>query len=366
VPDHHREDSRIGAGAVTAQVSPAVSIVDCDVHEVLPSVEALFPHLSPAWQQHITRYEWKGVGQGYPYGAPAGGYRLDTKGGDGPAGSSLEAMRAQLLDAEGVSVAILNGFFHLSSSDGWYELMVALASAYNDWQIEQWLDREPRLRGSVHVVAHDPAAAAREIDRVGEHPQVVQVFLPASVSREYGDPFYRPIFEAAVRRGLAVALHHGEQTRTVLGYPRYFVEWHTAIPHAHMCQLTSLVCNGVFDQLPDLKVVILEAGCTWMPHLMWRLDQQYRELRSEVPWVRRLPSEHLRACVRMVTHPMEDISARQLVQVVDMVGSEEMFLFASDYPHWDYDSPHSALPSPLPEALKQAILGGNALRTYRL
>ena len=145
------------------------------------------------------------------------------------------------------------------------------------------LEREPRLCGSVQSPP-SPEHAAREIDRVAEHPRVVQVILPNFTKREWGDPRYRPIWEAAVRNGLVVTFHHSMATETLLGWPRYYIEWHTmAAPQAAQNQVMSLIVNGVFDRFPELKVTMCEAGVTWIHWLMWRLDQQYRELRANVP-----------------------------------------------------------------------------------
>jgi predicted TIM-barrel fold metal-dependent hydrolase len=348
-------------------VDPKTAVIDVDVHEQFQSVKDLLPYLDPHWQRYIVQYNWSGMPKESPYGVPApgGNTRLDWKPDGGVVrASTVELMREQLLEGEGVSLAILNGMFHLSSLSGWFEFAAALASAYNDWQIEHWLEREPRLRGSVHVTANDPAGAAREIDRVAAHPQIVQVFLPTVTDRQYGDPFYRPIFEAAARNDLVVTLHHGSETRTALGYPRYFIEWHSAIPHANMCQLTSLVFNGLFDALPELKVVVLETGGTWIPHYMWRLDQQYRGLRLEVPWVKRLPSEHIRDNVRVATQPFDELSKTHFEQLIDMMGSDEMLMVSTDYPHFDADSPTKNLPAGLSDDLLQKIRFRNALATY--
>lgn len=96
--------------------------------------------------------------------------------------------------------------------------------------------------------------AAREIDRLAEHPDVVQVFLPLINERQYGDPFYRPIFEAAAPNDLAVGFHHGSGTTTILGHPRNYIEWHTlAAPQSAMGQLTSLLFKGVSDLFRELR-----------------------------------------------------------------------------------------------------------------
>src|SRR5262249_59918509 len=100
---------------------------------------------------------------------------------------------------------------------------------------------------------------------VAENPRMVRVSLPIVSDEEYGDPFYRPIFEAAARNRLAVAFHHGQATRSGVGYPRYYVEWHTlAPPQGSVSQLVSLIANGVFDRYEGLKVVFLETGVAWV------------------------------------------------------------------------------------------------------
>ena len=347
-------------------------LVDTDVHEVMPTADVLKPYLAPEWHRFMKYGPV--LGSGLPHAQPnQQAYRAEWQqgGGDTPdrtfyglAGHNIDLLRKDLLVGEKVSVAILNGFYYYSAQQGWYEQAAAMASAYNDWQIEHWLEQEPRLRGSVHVVAHNPEQAAREIDRVGSHPQIVQVFLPVVHDREYGDPRYHPIYEAAVRNNLVLALHFGTNTQTPLGWMRYFTEWHTlAAPTVSCSQVVSLVCNGVIDKFPELKVVVLEAGTFWVPWLMRRLDIHYKEFRSEIPWVKRLPSEHIRDNFRFATQPLEGTAA-ELQTLCELVESDRMFMFATDYPHFDADSADAVLPKSLPEELRFRIRCRNAIETY--
>jgi uncharacterized protein len=349
--------------------SEATGVIDVDVHEYYRKITDLLPYLEDKWHRFITEYGWPGISSSWPYVVPTvgGSMRADARPADGGvAGSELGMMRKQLLDPFRIEHAMLTGNFHVGSMEGWYDLATPLASAYNDWLIDIWLSRDARLHGSIQVAVQDPVGAAREIDRVGGHPQMAQVFLPMNVGPRagYGDPQYRPIFEAATRNHLAVTLHHGRMTKTLFGYPNYFIEWHTSVPHAGMCHVISLVCAGVFAEFPELKVIVLETGYSWLPHLMWRLDQQYKGLRVEVPWLKRLPSEYMRDQLRISTQPAEDIELKHFLQLIDMMGSDRMLVFSTDYPHFDFDSPLRSLPPGLPPDLKQKILFDNAAETY--
>jgi predicted TIM-barrel fold metal-dependent hydrolase len=342
-------------------------IVDVDVHE-RAALEELVPYLQPQWRRYITEYGWQPE-RLLPYAQPtAGGLdRADAKLPDGrPGGSDLGLVRAQLLDLYDIDTAILTGWLNASAlGAGWPEFKTALMSAYNDWQVQTWLERDSRLVGSVHVNAHDPAGAAREIDRMGPHPRIVQAMLYVG-DRPFGDPFYEPLFAAAARQGLVVGIHHSENSPTALGHHRRVAEWHTLVSQVFMSQTVSLVFNGVFDRHPELRVTMIEGGFSWVPHIMWRSDQQWRELRSEVPWLRRPPSEVIREHVRFATQPIEEMTARQLLGLIEQMESDELILFSSDYPHWDFDSPLHSLPSGLPQELMRRILADNARAVYSL
>ncbi|WP_191567318.1 amidohydrolase family protein [Metabacillus idriensis] len=343
------------------------SIIDTDIHESIPYKD-LLPYLDDPWHHYIKNANWIQE-KHLPYTQPtvAGVNRADAILPDGrPAGSDLAFMQKQLLDADNVEYGILGGALDPSPSSmhGWYEMGTALATAYNNCQIENWLEKDDRLYGSVQIMAHDPQLAAREIDRVGQHPKIVQVLLPID-NYMWGDPYYHPIFEAAERNDLVIAMHHNEPPVYYGKFPRYFIEWHSLIQGAHMNMMVNLVFNGVFDKFPNLKCLLIEAGFTHVPHLMKKMDQQYKELRFEVPWVKRKPSEIVREHMLFTTQPMEEMTKRELMQYIDQMGSDEMICFSTDYPHWDYDSPHEAMPKGLDDNLLEKIFSENARKMYK-
>jgi predicted TIM-barrel fold metal-dependent hydrolase len=100
--------------------------------------------------------------------------------------------------------------------------------------------------------------------------------------------------------------------------------------------------------------------------MLWRLDSYWKALRSEVPWVKRPPSEYVRDHVRLGTQPLErPDDDRHLLQLFEMMDAENILMFSSDYPHWDFDSPTRAFPK-LPERMHERIFEGNARDLYGL
>jgi uncharacterized protein len=344
-------------------------VIDVDIHEAFKSIKDLVPYLEEPWRDLLDRGHWKGFTQPFIYWASGGGNRADSKPDDGgPEGSDYDLMREQLLDSFDIEKAVLTGYFYPAMmGDMQVEFASALASAYNDYQIEEWLDKDERFRGSVHVAPQNPQAAAREIDRVGPHPRMAQVMLPVGgPSRAYGDPFFFPIFEAAQRNGLVIATHHTVFVEGAFGMGRYYIERHMLIPQGSMAQIISLACGGVFDRFPELKLIVLEGGFTWLPHLLRRMDREYKSLRQEVPWVKKLPSHHIvrDGRLKLATQPLEDLTADEWMKFIELIGSEEVLAFATDYPHFDFDSPTRALPSGIPKETRQKIFHDNAQSLY--
>ncbi|HEV7215107.1 MAG TPA: amidohydrolase family protein [Chloroflexota bacterium] len=353
------------AGAVDVRAA----LIDCDVHNTVPSVEALLPYLSPYWVEHIQQSVFKGVNETYyPKNAPLVA-RPGSVPEHGPAGASLTLLREQLLDPLGVEYAILACLYAIDSLHN-PEAAVAFASAVNDWQIAEWLDKEPRLRASVVVPVQLPELAAREIDRVGGHPGFVQVLLPVRSAHPYGSRLYRPMWEAIARHNLVAGLHFGGAPGNPpfpSGWPSYFFEEYAGMAQVFQSQLTSIISEGVFDLFPEQRVALLESGFTWLPAFMWRFDKEWRNLRLLVPWVKRAPSAYIREHVRLTIQPLDAPPTREeLLDAIEQLGSDDLLLFASDYPHGHVDTLEDALPTALPAELKRRIMDDNARTLYRL
>lgn len=342
-------------------------IIDTDVHESFSSLKDLVPYLPEPYKSWIANGAWRGFSQPFAYTSPGNGNRADVKSADGSASvSDYRLMRDQLLDPYKLTHAVLTGYFYPTGLKLQYGLATALASAYNDYVLEHWISKDRRFIGSVQINARDPEAAAREIDRMAAHPQIRQVMLPVVDDIAYGHPMYRPIFAAAERNKMMVAFHHTTFAQGPYGMGLHYMERHCLIPISLMPQVISLIANGVFDAYPNLRFMILEGGFSWLPHVMWRMDREYRQGRVEIPWVKKLPSQHCRERLRLSTQPTEDISGEDWMKLIDLMGTDDLLVFSTDYPHFDFDDPNAAIPRSLLAGTRDKILWKNAAQFYGL
>jgi predicted TIM-barrel fold metal-dependent hydrolase len=363
---------------------PVLTTVDCDVHPHLSDgLKTLAPYLSKEWRRRLlggASLGWAkevyasqlALPKNDMYINPVGSMRRDAFPEDGAVpGSDPELMVRQLLDGCDIDRAVLIGgnVFGLGAlADP--DAAAAIASAHNSWLGEYWLDHDRRFRGALAVSPHDAQLAVAEIERMADRAGIVQVFLPLT-NVLMGDRRYYPIYAAAQHYGLPVSLHPNSvdgiyQKAPALagGVPTYYVEWHAALTQVFQANLISLVCNGVFERFPGLKIVIAEGGVAWLPDVMWRLDKNWQALRDEVPWVKRLPSEYIFDNVRFTTQPfLEPRKREHLEAMLDIVNAERTMLFSSDYPHWDFDDPMRAL-NLVPQPARSRIRAGNAVELY--
>lgn len=328
-------------------------IIDCDVHQNFAGTE-LTERLPRAFREP----GWNLPPNLLP--SPIGVLRSDAAPAGGPPGSCPQKMIEQHLEPFGIARAILTGSGVLSvGTHPNVHFAAAVARAYNEQLVERWLNADPRFYGSILITPQDPEAAVQEIHRWADHPRMVQTIMTSATRIPLGQKCYWPIYEAAAECGLPVAVHPGAETcgishTFVAGAPSTYLEWHTNLSQNYMGQLTSLLCEGVFEKFPRLKFVAIEGGLGWLPHLLWRLDKNWKALRSSVPWVRRLPSEYVWDHVRLTTQPIEEPEHPRLLEAIfEMIRAEKTVMFSSDYPHWDNDSPAHGLPRLAPELTKR-------------
>ena len=249
-----------------------IAPIDCDLHPALPGCEALLPYLEPHWQEVVTGRGLDNLDLAlYPRGAPLTA-RPDWRPQRGLAGGTLEALREQALEPFGTGIAICNLLFGAPALHN-VDMAAALCRAANDWMAREWLDREPRLRAGILVPVEDPGLAVEEIERRAPDRRFVQVLLFGAAETMLGRRANWPIYEAAQRHGLPIAIHAGSAARhapTANGWPTYLIEDHVTFAQTFQSQLLSLIGEGVFTKFPRLRVVLLESGFGWVPNFLWR------------------------------------------------------------------------------------------------
>jgi predicted TIM-barrel fold metal-dependent hydrolase len=354
-----------------------LKIFDTDVHHGMWESSALFPYLSRVYRDRLSEYGFGGGGGAYAYNGGVRGFREDIFEGSLPKYPGVtipdpEMCKRQLLDGAGVDVALLGGggSVTLATAGTDVEYSSALIKAFNDYSIEEWLTADDRFRLAIGVSVQDPYAAAEEVDRLAAHPQVVSVMLPCGMSRPFGQKFYRPLHEACARNGLAITFHFGAEGAgvnpppTAAGWPNSYIEGRMARPSFYMVHLSSLIFGGVFEAFPTLKVGMIETGIAWIPPYLWRMDQDWKALRAQVPWVKRPPSSYVYDHVRFSSQPLDEPSPPSaLNHLLEWVRADKTVMFASDYPHFDWDEPRQTFKN-LPLPLKQRILWDNAAELY--
>lgn len=345
-------------------------LIDTDIHNGMKSNKDLLPYLSKVWHE-----QWLGqrTGLGQPYYSQVGVLRRDAiPDSGGGSGSDPHFLVKDHMDRFQFDYGILTGQSILEASlHPDIDYGNAIVSAYNDYLIDHWLPVDSRLKGAMVINHSDPAYSAKEIERIGGHPDIVEVIMCSAANRLYGHRFYHPIYEAAERYGLPVCFHPGTEGRgltgpaTPSGNPSRYMEWHNILPTNYMAHVNSLVCEGVFERFPALKVVAIEGGIAWLAHLMWRMDKNYKALRDSTPWLKKLPSEYIREHIYLTTQPIEEPDdPNHLISIIQMCRAENNIMYSSDYPHWDFDHPKLTLQR-FPKDLRPKVQGGTAAKLYR-
>ncbi len=340
--------------------------IDCDVHPALPGMATLLPYLEPYWQEQVTVRGIDGLDlSSFPLPMEAHG-RSDWREAGAKPGSSLARLRADALDGFGSALAVCNPLYGTLAVHNEH-FAAAVARAINQWIAEEWLDHEPRLRASITVAAQHAEYAVDEIERRAGDPRFVQVLLLAQMDAPIGNRRYWPIYAAAERHGLAIGVHAGSTFRHAItsnGWPSYHLEDYVAQAQSFQANLLSLVHEGVFAKYPGVKFVLLESGFTWLPTFLWRANKTWRGVRTEVPWVDRPPAAIIRDHVCVTLQPTDaPPTGADMARVLDMLGSDDMLLFSTDYPHRQFDGT-DAWPAGFSDALKRRVLVDNPCRAY--
>lgn len=302
------------------------------------------------------------------YQAPGGDYRADLYCEQYP-GSDPATVCRHLFEDGGASYAILNPLTRGNIAD--YLLNSRICAAVNDWLLDRWLAADSRFRGTIRVNPEDPRGAVAEIERLANHPQLVQVGVPMQSREPFGKPMFEPIWEAAAAHGLPVAVHINggngvDHPPTFAGHAHTYPGYAAFMPLNYFVHLATLIVEGVFGRHPGLKFVFADGGYDILTPLMWRLDTFWLSMRDQTPWVDRYPSEYLPEHVRFCSSALDGpVDTGQSQRWMDFSGKADLVMYGSGYPHWSTTAAE-VVADGLAVEQREKLLWRNATELYAL
>jgi predicted TIM-barrel fold metal-dependent hydrolase len=249
------------------------------------------------------------------------------------------------------------------------EMETDLCWAYNRWVTEKVLPESGgRLYSMLCLPFSDPAACERQVETFGGRKGVTGFMVTTVRHLQVNDNAYMRLYRMLEERGLTLSFHSGPNwNEPVFRACNRFLSVHAlGFSFYNILHCTNWVINGIGERFPKLPVIWIEAGLAWIPFLMQRLDHEYMMRPSECPLLKKKPSEYMRD-MYYSSQPMEVQDRVAMECTFRMMNAETQLLYASDYPHWDFDLPSTIYDLPfLSEKAKHNILGGTAARLFKL
>jgi uncharacterized protein len=249
------------------------------------------------------------------------------------------------------------------------EMEVLLSRAYTKWMIDKILKADDRIKTLLYLPFNTPSECERMVKEFADAPGIIGFCVASVRNKAVHHNDYMRLYSMIQETGKPIAFHAAynwndqslSQINRFLGVHALGFVW------CNMIHLTNWILNGMPERFPKLKSIWVESGLAWIPFMMQRLDDQYLMRQSEAPQLKRLPSEYMRENCFYTTQPMEMHNKKALEFTLDMIKAETQLMFASDWPHYDFDLPSEIIDLPfLSEQAKRNILGLNAARVFGL
>ena len=290
-----------------------------------------------------------------------------------PSGAMDPKERLERIDAEGLKSAFLyptlSLLYEVETSSP--EMAQAYTRAYNRYIVDFCKNSGGRLFPVAHLSLGDPQAAAKELERaVKDGCKGAWVCQFVMTRKPHAHPDHEVVFAKAQELGVPFGIHPSlEPVWAMSG--RY--DWHylrgqfffnnvvaaDSIRHA----FTSFYQYGTFDKFPRLKLVLLEAGASWISYWLDRLDAVYASGIGKTIPLKEKPSFYFDRQVWISADPDE----RALPAMVDLIGADKFF-WASDFPHPDHAGNYIEELEEMAEKLspeaRRKVLGDNVLKVY--
>jgi predicted TIM-barrel fold metal-dependent hydrolase len=249
------------------------------------------------------------------------------------------------------------------------EMEIELCWAYNRWLTEVVLpEADGRFYSMLSLPLSDTDEALRQVETFGDRKHVSGFMVSSVRSMPVHHNSCMKVYRAIEERGLSLSFHSAVNVgEPVFKSLNRFASVHAlGFPIYNIIHLTNWVTNGLGERFPKLPVIWIEGGLAWIPFLMQRLDHEFKLRASEYPLLKKKPSDYMRD-MYFASQPMEREDMIALECTFRMINAETQLMYASDYPHWDFDLPSTVWDLPfLSEKAKHNILGGTAARLFKL
>ncbi len=250
--------------------------------------------------------------------------------------SDIGEGRLAEMDRAGIDMEVLSlgmpGVEDLEPDQG-----IIWAKQTNDELSKEVRKHPDRLAGVAALPCQQPIQAAKELERAVNHLGLKGAQVNSHVQGEYmDDKKFWPIFEMAEKLDVPIYIHpkppSPQMLQPYLKYPRLDTAmWgYAAEVGLHAMRL---ICGGVFDEYPKLKIILGHMGEA-LPYWLWRIDNHFSRT-NLVKELQRKPSEYFKDNFYLSTSGMFYQPA--LLCAYLGLGAEKI-LFAVDYPHESNDA----------------------------
>jgi predicted TIM-barrel fold metal-dependent hydrolase len=292
---------------------------------------------------------------------------------DVPRGGGDSKERIKIMDAEGIDVAVLYPSLWLLYGDLTdSKLAAAACRAYDNWMADFCRPYPDRLYAVAPMPLQDVEEAIVEMRRVVHDLKFKAVFVRPNPfnGRRLNDPAYEPFWRVAQELDIAVAVHSSFGTRMpTMGADRYrdpFFFHMVCHPFEQQGACMDIICGGILENHPKLRVGFLESGVGWLGYWLDRMDEHFEGMHSYVPWLHLRPSDQFREHCFLTLDPHES-----MLKATVELGMEASIMWGSDYPHFDCTFPGIVAEveracAELPPRARRAITSENAARFYNL
>ena len=376
-----------------------IKVWDVDTH-ISPTVERLEPYFDPEFRREklpeLEPYKTKGRADRenpdhhhYNYGSirygrilgqsetnnersrtrTTGAYRSRKRPAIGVEDDDVDA-RIRDMDEEGVDVQIMvpgvpEGLALLDP-----EYVSGFTRAYHRSTADFCAEYPDRLKAYMSASGDDVEGSVQEIKTWASSKWAAGVWVTPGINKPLDHPDMEPLWQAIEEAGLAV-VHHS----TAYNYPYFpgyqdvwdnlFLGRLFSHPWGGMRATAAFLGAGILDRHPNLRFVVLECGCGWLPFLARRADEQVEYVGSTASLDKKI-SEYMmdgRFFCSIEMHEGED-----MIQMVNQLLGDGVLMYASDYPHPETKFPDSVDTvmawKTLSEETRHKLFWGNAERAF--